>query len=62
LVNGNGLSIHHVVNSERFPPVAFIFDERDSGMVNRWCVTASQPPYNLAGVNPMLNRICVKLE
>jgi hypothetical protein len=62
LVNGNGVSIHHVVNSARFHPVAFIFDEWRGRMVNRWCATANQTPHNVAGVNPMLNRICVKLE
>jgi len=37
LVNRNGLSIHHVVNSARFCPVAFIFNEWRRRMVNRWC-------------------------
>jgi hypothetical protein len=37
LVNRNGVSIHHVVNSAPFCPVAFIFDEYLAGMVNRWC-------------------------
>jgi hypothetical protein len=36
LVNGNGVSIHHVVNSAPFCPVAFIFGECRAGMVNRW--------------------------
>jgi hypothetical protein len=35
LVNSNGLSIHHVANSARFYPVAFIFSERGLRMVNR---------------------------
>jgi hypothetical protein len=32
--------IHHVVNGALIYPVAFIFDERASGMVNRWCEAA----------------------
>jgi chemotaxis protein CheZ len=61
LVNGNGLSIHHVVNSARFHPVAFIFDERRRRMVNRWCAAAISRLTTVPGVNPMLNYICVKL-
>jgi hypothetical protein len=43
-------------------PVAFIFDEQENRMVNRWC------DQEIAGftidrdVNPMLNRICLKLD
>jgi hypothetical protein len=40
LVNGNGLSIHHVANSARFCRVAFIFSECRARMVNRWCAAA----------------------
>jgi hypothetical protein len=36
LVNGIGVSIHHVVKSARFCRVAFIFGERARRMVNRW--------------------------
>jgi hypothetical protein len=39
LVNGAGVSIHHVRNWLRFCPAAFIFDEDASRMVNRWCAT-----------------------
>ncbi|WP_426436811.1 hypothetical protein [Bradyrhizobium genosp. P] len=35
LVNRSGVSIHHVVDHARFCPVAFILDERATGMVNR---------------------------
>jgi hypothetical protein len=38
LVNRNAVSIHHVANSARFCPVAFIFCECRTRMVNRWCV------------------------
>jgi hypothetical protein len=37
LVNGIGVSIHHIRNWLRFCPVAFIFDEDANRMVNRWC-------------------------
>jgi hypothetical protein len=40
LVNASGVLIHHVVNGALIYPVAFIFDERASGMVNRWCEAA----------------------
>jgi hypothetical protein len=36
LVNGNGVSIHHVANRAPFHPVTFIFDEHGARMVNRW--------------------------
>jgi hypothetical protein len=39
LVNRNGVSIHHVADRALICPVAFIFDERASGMVNRWYET-----------------------
>jgi hypothetical protein len=61
LVNGNGFSIHHATRSARFYPVAFIFDEWRAHMVNRWCAAASFIVRGGSGVNPMLNRICVKL-
>ena len=41
LVNGIGVSIHHVANRPRFCPVAFIFDERADRMVNRWCAVSA---------------------
>ena len=37
LVNETGVSIHHVGNRPWFCPVAFIFDEDEARMVNRWC-------------------------
>jgi chemotaxis protein CheZ len=40
LVNRTGVSIHHVANSARFCPVAFIFDECERRMVNRWYAAA----------------------
>jgi hypothetical protein len=36
LVNGNGVSIHHVANPALICPVAFILGERRQHMVNRW--------------------------
>jgi len=62
LVNRNGFWIHHVANSARFHPVAFIFDERRARMVNRWLWRRAARPTTVPGVNLMLNRICVKLE
>jgi hypothetical protein len=41
LVNGIGVSIHHVANRLRFCPVAFIFDEQADRMVNRWCAAGA---------------------
>jgi hypothetical protein len=60
LVNRNGVSIHHVANTARFCPTAFIFDERRARMVNRWCVAAGAPFTAISGVNSALNRICLK--
>jgi hypothetical protein len=60
LVNGIAVSIHHVVNCPRFPAVAFIFDERVAGMVNRWCAAIRCRLANGSGVNLTLNRICLK--
>jgi len=37
LVNGIAVSIHHVAKPVRFCPVAFIFNEWEPRMVNRWC-------------------------
>jgi hypothetical protein len=44
LVNKTGGLIHHVVKAPLFLPVAFIFDERDSVMVNRWFVRCRLEP------------------
>jgi hypothetical protein len=60
LVNGNGVSIHHVANSARFYPVAFIFSERRTRMVNRWYAAINKGFRNNPGVNSMLNRVCLK--
>jgi hypothetical protein len=62
LVNRNGFSIHHVVNSARFCPVAFIFSERHPRMVNRWCAAVAARFTTVPGVNLMLNRIGLELE
>jgi hypothetical protein len=62
LVNRNGFPIHHVANSARFYPVAFIFNERRGRMVNRWYARFGCVLHDNSGVNPMLNRICLKLE
>jgi chemotaxis protein CheZ len=62
LVNRNGFSIHHIANCAWFCPVAFIFGERRARMVNRWCVAAGPGCKTISDVNPMLNRICVKLD
>jgi hypothetical protein len=61
LVNGIGVSIHHIINWLWICPVAFIFDERGRGMVNPWCVAASRACASVPGVNPLLNRITLKL-
>jgi hypothetical protein len=63
LVNKSGISIHHVASPARFCPAAFIFNERLAGMVNRWCVAATRRAlHRVPGVNPMLNRVCLKLD
>jgi hypothetical protein len=36
LVNGNGVSIHHVARHGLICPVAFILSERGPHMVNQW--------------------------
>jgi hypothetical protein len=43
-------------------PVAFIFDERGRRMVNRWYAAGPAHLTTVPGVNPMLNRICLKLR
>jgi hypothetical protein len=43
-------------------PVAFISGERRNRMVNRWCATEIAGFAIVPGVNPMLNRICLKLD
>jgi hypothetical protein len=37
LVNETGVSIHHFGNQQRIFRLAFIFDERATVVVNRWC-------------------------
>jgi hypothetical protein len=44
LVNGNGVSIHHLGNGALICPVAFILRERDPPMVNRWFAVAGKAP------------------
>jgi hypothetical protein len=49
LVNKTGLSIHHIVKPPLFSPAGFIFDERATLMVNRWCARrCSEACANLA--------------
>jgi hypothetical protein len=62
LVNEIAVSIHHVVKSARFYPVAFIFDERRQRMVNRWYAALKARSATGSGVNSMLNRVCFKRE
>jgi hypothetical protein len=62
LVNENGVSIHHVVDLMRFCPVAFILSERGARMVNRWCAAIGARFTTVPGVNPALNRLCVKRD
>jgi len=42
LVNGNGVSIHHVAKPALIFPVAFILGERGPVMVNRWFAAHSE--------------------
>jgi len=42
LVNGNRVSIHHVVSRRGIWPVAFILRECGRRMVNRWCAAAGK--------------------
>jgi hypothetical protein len=42
LVNGNGVSIHHVANRAWICPVAFILHERAALMVNPWCAVSGE--------------------
>jgi hypothetical protein len=58
----NRFSIHHADNSARFRQLGFIFNERRSSMVNRRCVTTRARCFQRPGVNPMLNRVRLKVE
>jgi hypothetical protein len=40
LVNESAVSIHHLAKQARIFGLAFIFDEREARMVNRWCAAA----------------------
>jgi hypothetical protein len=60
LVNGNGVSIHHVVNRVLIWPVAFILGERGPFMVNRWCAAFAKHFTASSRVNLTLNRVGLK--
>jgi hypothetical protein len=60
LVNGSAISIHHIVRWASFCPVAFIFDECARAMVNPRFIGKTQMHHKITGVNPMLNRVCLK--
>jgi hypothetical protein len=60
LVNGNGVSIHHVVKGTLICPVAFILSERAARMVNRWCAAFEKRILACSRVNLTLNRIGLK--
>jgi hypothetical protein len=62
LVNGNGFSIHHVIRPASFCSAAFIFNERHSAVVNRWCAPSAARFVTVPGVNPMLNRIRLEVD
>jgi hypothetical protein len=57
LVNGNGVSIHHVANHALICPVAFILGERGPFMVNRWYAAFAKRAIAVPGVNLTLNRV-----
>jgi hypothetical protein len=57
LVNGNGVSIHHVANGALICPVAFILGERGPFMVNHWCAAFTNPVTACSRVNLTLNRL-----
>jgi hypothetical protein len=61
LVNRDVFWIHHVIKPARFCRLAFIFGEAQAAMVNRWCAEAICGDHKVPAVNPMLNRICLKL-
>jgi hypothetical protein len=61
LVNGSGFRIHHAADGPPFYPAAFIFSEwwatwLIAGVLHRAAALNAS-----FGVNPMLNRICLKL-
>jgi len=61
LVNGIGISIHHVLDRRGFCAVAFIFDEGRSRMVNRWCAKRIALARScVPRVNLTLNRLCIE--
>jgi hypothetical protein len=49
LVNGSGVWIHHVANAAAIWRSAFIFDERDAAMVNRFFACRRATPHNSSG-------------
>jgi len=60
LVNGNGVSIHHVADPALICPVAFILGECGPFMVNRWCAAFAKRFTACSRVNLTLNRIGLK--
>jgi hypothetical protein len=62
LVNRRGFSIHHIASSARFSQAAFIFNEpRPAWLIVGLSGTRRASP-QVPGVNPMLNRVCLKLD
>jgi hypothetical protein len=57
LVNGIGVLIHHDAGCAPFLSVAFIFDERRAGMVNRRFLRGTFHSYPLFRVNSALKNI-----
>jgi hypothetical protein len=49
LVNGEGVSIHHVARAPAIWRSAFIFDERRAAMVNRLFASRRATPHNSSG-------------
>jgi hypothetical protein len=60
LVNENGVWIHHVANVGANRRSAFIFDERDTRMVNRIFARRRAAPSGSSAVNFVLNRFCLQ--
>jgi hypothetical protein len=60
LVNKTGVSIHHIVNTVLFFPVAFILNEQARGMVNRWYARRCKFMKRSSGVNPALKHAGIK--
>jgi hypothetical protein len=61
LVNKIRFRIRHVAGRPRFYPAAFIFDEWSAAWLIDGVPHAPRDARRQFGVNPMLNRICLKL-